>query len=82
MTKGELADDEEDNQDDNSSTYGSDYSDYPAPYPKFIMTAPSVIHAIKTYNPYEDPCFDLSKSRTHTITRLDTIPFVNGKFDR
>ena len=81
MTEDELADDEEDNQDDDSSTYGSDYSDYPAPHPKFIMTAPSVIHAIKTYNPYEDPCFDPSKFRTHTITCLDTIPFVNGKFD-
>ncbi|KAN0087818.1 hypothetical protein V8E55_006439, partial [Tylopilus felleus] len=64
-----------------SSTYGSDYSDYPAPHPKIIMTTPSVIHAIKTYNPYEDPCFDPSKSCTHTITCLDMIPFINGKFN-
>ncbi|KAN0094390.1 hypothetical protein V8E55_002677 [Tylopilus felleus] len=82
MTKDELADDEEDDQDDDSSTYGSDYSDYPAPHPKFIMTAPSVVRTIKTYNPYEDPCFDPSKSRTHTITRLNMLPFVDGKFNR
>ena len=45
------------------------------------MTAPSVIHTIKTYNPYKDSCFDPSKSRTHTITHLDMIPFIDGKFD-
>ena len=81
MTEDELADNEEDDQDDDSSTYGSDYSNYPAPHPKFITTALFVVLAIKTYNPYEDPCFNSSKSRTHTITRLDMIPFVDGKFD-
>ena len=66
MPEDELADDKEDDQDDDASSYGSDYSNYPAPHPKFIMTAPSVIRAIKTYNPYEDPSFDPSKSHTHT----------------
>ena len=80
ISEDELADNKEDDQDDDASSYGN-YSGYPAPHPKFITTAPSVVCIIKTYNPYEDPCFDPSKLCTHTIKCLNMIPFVEGKFD-